>query len=194
MRPASARCGWAAPCWSARPSRCASAAAIRRERAIRSTRAARRAARRAAPPRRSPRGCCRLALGTHARGSTIRPASFCGTYALKPTFGAINRQGSFSMAYSMDHLGVFAGTLSDVWTTARFIASEAGGDPGYPGLDGALTPPAPQKARAADPARHRRLAGRRAGRQGCVRGLSQRLADAGVEIVTPPRRSGDRGL
>ena len=34
------------------------------------------------------------ALGTHARGSTIRPASFCGVYALKPTFGAINRQGS----------------------------------------------------------------------------------------------------
>src|SRR5262249_14326640 len=43
-----------------------------------------------------------VALGTHARGSTIRPASFCGTYALKPTFGAINRQGSFSMAYSLD--------------------------------------------------------------------------------------------
>ena len=66
------------------------------------------------------------ALGTHARGSTIRPASFCGAYALKPTFGAINRQGSFSMAYSMDHIGVFAGTLSDMWTTARYMASEAG--------------------------------------------------------------------
>ena len=66
-----------------------------------------------------------VALGTHARGSTIRPASFCGTYALKPTFGAINRQGSFSMAYSMDHLGVFAGTLSDMWTTARFIAQRS---------------------------------------------------------------------
>jgi Asp-tRNA(Asn)/Glu-tRNA(Gln) amidotransferase A subunit family amidase len=86
-----------------------------------------------------------VALGTHARGSTIRPASFCGTYALKPTFGAINRQGSFSMAYSMDHLGVFAGTLSDMWTTARFIVQDAGGDPGYPGLDGALDPPPPRK-------------------------------------------------
>jgi Asp-tRNA(Asn)/Glu-tRNA(Gln) amidotransferase A subunit family amidase len=86
-----------------------------------------------------------VALGTHARGSTIRPASFCGVYALKPTFGAINRQGSFSMAYSMDHLGVFAGTLSDVWTTARYIASEAGGDPGYPGLYGEVAPPAPRK-------------------------------------------------
>ena len=113
-----------------------------------------------------------VALGTHARGSTIRPASFCGTYALKPTFGAINRQGSFSMAYSMDHLGVFAGTLSDMWTTARFIASKAGGDPGYPGLDGALSPPAAAKACAPDPPGHRRLAGSRTGGQGCVRGLS----------------------
>jgi Asp-tRNA(Asn)/Glu-tRNA(Gln) amidotransferase A subunit family amidase len=85
------------------------------------------------------------ALGTHARGSTIRPASFCGTYALKPTFGAINRQGSFSMAYSMDHLGIFAGTLSDMWTTARYIAGEAGGDPSHPGLYGEVAPPAPQK-------------------------------------------------
>src|SRR6185437_3410789 len=86
-----------------------------------------------------------VGLGTHARGSTIRPASFCGTYALKPTFGAINRQGAFSQAYSMDHLGVFAGTLSDMWTIARFIAKEAGGDPSHSGLYGALAPPAPHK-------------------------------------------------
>ena len=49
----------AARCWSARPSRCVSAAAIRRARAIRSTPAARRAARRAAPRPRWRRGCCR---------------------------------------------------------------------------------------------------------------------------------------
>jgi Asp-tRNA(Asn)/Glu-tRNA(Gln) amidotransferase A subunit family amidase len=125
-----------------------------------------------------------VALGTHARGSTIRPASFCGTYALKPTFGAINRQGSFSMAYSMDHLGVFAGTLSDMWTTARFIVSEAGGDPGYPGLDGALTPPPPRK-----PARLIRLdtAGWALAEQPAKAAFNAylpRLADAGVEIVT----------
>ena len=125
-----------------------------------------------------------VALGTHARGSTIRPASFCGTYALKPTFGAINRQGSFSMAYSMDHLGVFAGTLSDMWTTARFIASEAGGDPGYPGLDGALSPPAPRK-----PARLIRLdtAGwpvAEPAAKAAFEAYLLRLADAGVEIIT----------
>jgi Asp-tRNA(Asn)/Glu-tRNA(Gln) amidotransferase A subunit family amidase len=124
-----------------------------------------------------------VALGTHARGSTIRPASFCGTYALKPTFGAINRQGSFSMAYSLDHLGVFAGTLSDMWTTARFIVQDAGGDPGYPGLDGALNPPPPRK-----PTRLIRLdtAGWPAAEPAAKAALEAyllRLADAGIEII-----------
>jgi len=86
-----------------------------------------------------------LALGTHARGSTIRPSSFCGVYGLKPTFGAINRQGVFSMAHSMDHVGVLAGALEDLWITARFIAEHAGGDPGFPGLYGGTAPPAPAK-------------------------------------------------
>jgi Asp-tRNA(Asn)/Glu-tRNA(Gln) amidotransferase A subunit family amidase len=124
------------------------------------------------------------ALGTHARGSTIRPASFCGVYALKPTFGAINRQGSFSMAYSMDHLGVFGGTLSDMWTTARTIASRAGGDPSHPGLYGEIAPPAPRK-----PARLIRLdtAGWPAAEPGAkvaFEAYLSRLVDAGIEIVT----------
>jgi Asp-tRNA(Asn)/Glu-tRNA(Gln) amidotransferase A subunit family amidase len=86
-----------------------------------------------------------VAIGTHARGSTIRPASFCGTYALKGTFGAINRQGVFSAADSMDHLGVFGGSLSDMWIAARHMAKLGGGDPGYPGLFGGDAPPAPKK-------------------------------------------------
>ena len=90
-------------------------------------------------------GMLPLALGTHARGSTIRPASFCGIFALKGTFGALNRQGVFSAAHSMDHLGVLAGSLEDMWITARYISEHAGGDPGYPGLYGAPTPPAPHK-------------------------------------------------
>ena len=125
-----------------------------------------------------------VALGTHGRGSTIRPASFCGVYALKPTFGAINRQGKFSVAYSMDHLGVFAGKLSDMWTTARYMASEAGGDPSHPGLYGALSAPAPRK-----PARLIRLdtAGWPAAEpaaKAAFEAYLSRLVDAGVEIIT----------
>ena len=85
------------------------------------------------------------ALGTHARGSTIRPSSFCGVYGLKATFGALNRQGSYSAAHSMDHLGVNAGSIEDMWIMARYISEHAGGDPGYPGLYGGRQPPAPRK-------------------------------------------------
>jgi len=85
------------------------------------------------------------ALGTHARGSTIRPASFCGAFALKPTYGAINRQGVFSAAESMDHLCTFAGSLSDMWIIARHMSKTAGGDPGHPGLYGGSRAPAPTK-------------------------------------------------
>jgi Asp-tRNA(Asn)/Glu-tRNA(Gln) amidotransferase A subunit family amidase len=86
-----------------------------------------------------------LSFGTHARGSTIRPASYCGVNGLKGTFGAINRQGVYSAAHSMDHLGVIAGSLSDMWITARYAARHAGGDPGFPGLYGGAEPPNPHK-------------------------------------------------
>ena len=88
------------------------------------------------------------------------------------------------MAYSMDHLGVFGGTLSDMWTTARTIASRAGGDPSHPGLYGEIAPPAPRK-----PARLIRLdtAGWPAAEPGAkaqFEAYLSRLVDAGVEIVT----------
>jgi Asp-tRNA(Asn)/Glu-tRNA(Gln) amidotransferase A subunit family amidase len=129
-------------------------------------------------------GMLPVALGTHARGSTIRPASFCGAYALKPTFGAINRQGSFSMAYSMDHIGVFAGTLSDMWISACITAHDAGGDPSYPGLYGAPSPPAPRK-----PARLIRLetAGwpsAEPAARAAFEDYLRRLTEAGVEIIS----------
>lgn len=125
-----------------------------------------------------------VTLGTHARGSTIRPASFCGIYGLKGTFGAINRQGVFSAAQSMDHLGVLAGSLSDMWIVARYMAEHAGGDPGCPGLYGGAMPPAPRK-----PERLIRLdmAGwpvtddaTKAAFENVIAGL----AKAGVEIIT----------
>jgi len=36
------------------------------------------------------------ALGTQTGGSVIRPAAYCGAFAIKPTFGAINRAGTKS--------------------------------------------------------------------------------------------------
>ena len=74
--------------------------------------------------------------GSQVRGSILRPAGYCGNFALKPTFGALNRLGGHSMAPSQSVLGVHAGSLDDVWNTAFYISSTAGGDPGHPGLYG----------------------------------------------------------
>jgi Asp-tRNA(Asn)/Glu-tRNA(Gln) amidotransferase A subunit family amidase len=79
------------------------------------------------------------ASGSQVRGSILRPAGYCANYALKPTFGALNRGGGHSTSPSQSVLGVHAGTLEDCWRTAFYISSTAGGDPGYPGLFGAAT-------------------------------------------------------
>lgn len=77
--------------------------------------------------------------GSQVRGSIQRPAGYCGNYAIKPTFGALNRLGGHSMAPSQSVLGVQGGSLDDVWNTAYYISATAGGDPGHPGLYGEPT-------------------------------------------------------
>src|SRR2546421_3316920 len=54
------------------------------------------------------------ALGTQTGGSVIRPAAYCGTYAIKPSFGAINRAGTKMLAESLDTIGVFARGADDL--------------------------------------------------------------------------------
>jgi Asp-tRNA(Asn)/Glu-tRNA(Gln) amidotransferase A subunit family amidase len=49
-----------------------------------------------------------LALGTQTGGSVIRPAAYCGTFAIKPSFGSINRAGIKFLAESLDTLGIFS--------------------------------------------------------------------------------------
>src|SRR6266850_7462107 len=70
-----------------------------------------------------------LALGSQTTGSTIRPGSFCGVYAFKPTHGLISRRGMFQLSRSMDHVGLFARTIEDV---ALLLESLVGYDEGDP--------------------------------------------------------------
>jgi Asp-tRNA(Asn)/Glu-tRNA(Gln) amidotransferase A subunit family amidase len=86
------------------------------------------------------------ALGTQVVGSTLRPASYCGCVGFKPTFGALNRSGSFDHL-SQSCLGVLAATPEDAWMVASAIAERVGGDPGYPGLQGPLAMPAARPPR-----------------------------------------------
>ena len=90
-------------------------------------------------------GMASLGLGTQTHGSTIRPASYCGAYALKPTHGALHVGGLAPLAPTLDHLGVIGASLEDVWAGAMAISRIVGGTPPHPGLAGPEEAPPPRR-------------------------------------------------
>lgn len=52
-----------------------------------------------------------LTLGSDTNGSIRVPASLCGVWGLKPTFGRLSRRGTYPFVYSIDHLGPLADTV-----------------------------------------------------------------------------------
>lgn len=54
------------------------------------------------------RGMVPFALGTQTAGSIIRPASFCGVWGMKPSFGMIPRTGVLKTTDSLDSIGFLA--------------------------------------------------------------------------------------
>jgi Asp-tRNA(Asn)/Glu-tRNA(Gln) amidotransferase A subunit family amidase len=55
-----------------------------------------------------------LALGTQTAGSVVRPASFCGVWGMKPTWGLVSREGAKTNAYSLDTIGWFGRSAADL--------------------------------------------------------------------------------
>jgi len=55
-----------------------------------------------------------LTLGSDTNGSIRVPASLCGVFGLKPTFGRLPRSGTYPFVASLDHLGPFAGNVRDL--------------------------------------------------------------------------------
>ena len=74
-------------------------------------------------------GMCPAALGTQTGGSTIRPASYCGIFGMKPTYGRISRYGIIPRSWSMDHDGIFTRNVED---SALLLQILAGHDPKDP--------------------------------------------------------------
>ena len=84
-----------------------------------------------------------MAIGTQVGGSIIRPAAYCGNFALKPTQGGINR--GERLATSQSTHGPHANSLEDMWHSAIEMAKRCGGDRGALGLMGPDTLPAAHK-------------------------------------------------
>ena len=55
-----------------------------------------------------------LAFGTQTGGSHIRPASFNGIYALKPTWGAVTREGAKLCSAMSDTVGWYGRSVADL--------------------------------------------------------------------------------
>jgi Asp-tRNA(Asn)/Glu-tRNA(Gln) amidotransferase A subunit family amidase len=74
-------------------------------------------------------GLVPLALGTQTGGSVCRPAVYCGTAAIKPTYGLLPTDGVIPLAPSLDTLGCFAHTV----TGAALGLAALAGDPALAG-------------------------------------------------------------
>jgi Asp-tRNA(Asn)/Glu-tRNA(Gln) amidotransferase A subunit family amidase len=71
-------------------------------------------------------GMVPLAFGTQTAGSVIRPGTYCGCIAYKPSFGLINRAGVKPLADSLDTIGVFARTVEDAAFFAGVLSERSG--------------------------------------------------------------------
>jgi len=63
-----------------------------------------------------------FSIGEDTGGSIRCPASFCGIYGLKPTYGRVSRYGSIAYASSYDSVGPMAKTAKDIALVLKEIA------------------------------------------------------------------------
>jgi amidase/aspartyl-tRNA(Asn)/glutamyl-tRNA(Gln) amidotransferase subunit A len=80
-----------------------------------------------------------LTLGSDTNGSIRVPASLCGVWGLKPTFGRLSRRGSYPFVHSIDHLGPLADSVEGL---ALAYDAMQGPDPLDPGCHALAVQPA----------------------------------------------------
>ncbi len=86
-------------------------------------------------------GLAAFTLGTDTGGSVRVPAALCGVVGMKPTFGLVSRDGVVPFCWTLDHVGLMTGNVSDA---AAVLAVIADGEPRASGSAG--MPPMPDGA------------------------------------------------
>lgn len=71
-----------------------------------------------------------LTLGSDTNGSIRVPASLCGVWGLKPTFGRLSRRGSYPFVHNIDHLGPLADSVESLALSYDVLQSPDSLDPG----------------------------------------------------------------
>ena len=74
-------------------------------------------------------GLCTFSLGSDTNGSVRVPASFCGVWGLKPTYGRLSRAGVFPFADGLDTVGVLGRTVTDLAASHDAMAGPDSRDP-----------------------------------------------------------------
>ncbi|MCO8313850.1 amidase [Pseudomonas mandelii] len=62
-----------------------------------------------------------LALGTQTAGSLLKPASYCGLFAFKPSLGLVSLEGVKPLAPSFDTVGWYGQSARDLHLVARVL-------------------------------------------------------------------------
>lgn len=86
-------------------------------------------------------GLVSFALASDTNGSIRVPASFCGVFGLKPTFGRLSRSGTYPFVPSLDHLGPLARSAYDLALIYDVLQGSDAQDPACAGR--ALEPTLP---------------------------------------------------
>jgi aspartyl-tRNA(Asn)/glutamyl-tRNA(Gln) amidotransferase subunit A len=74
-------------------------------------------------------GLVPIALGSDTNGSIRVPASLCGLFGLKPTYGRLSRARTFPFVASLDHVGPLARSAKDLALAYDAMQGHDGDDP-----------------------------------------------------------------
>jgi Asp-tRNA(Asn)/Glu-tRNA(Gln) amidotransferase A subunit family amidase len=93
-------------------------------------------------------GMVPLSIGSQTNGSMIRPASFCGVFGIKPTYGLISRAGALTLSRTLDHVGAYARSVEDLALILEVLVGQDPADPdtkayAAPGFAAAVAEPSP---------------------------------------------------